>query len=144
MRLEAGTPAPAFDAQTIAGQRVSLSDFAGRRVWLSFFRYAACPLCSFRIHELITQWDERFAGQGFELLTVWQSPPEKLQEIVDRYSPPFHLITDPELALYRSYSVEKGAFKVFGKEVFSGIAGARQEKSPVGGGWDGAPTRRPA
>lgn len=144
MRLESGTPAPEFEATTITGAAISLSDYRGMRVWLSFFRYAACPLCSFRIHELMSQWDERFGRANLQLLTVWQSPEDKLQEVIERYHPPFPLITDPALELYKLYAVEKGAMKVMGKEVFSGMAAARKAGIPLLRAWDGPPTRRPA
>jgi len=144
MRLEVGTLAPEFQATTVTGEEISLSSLHGKQVWISFFRYAACPLCCFRIHELITQWEEKFRPTGIELLTVWQSPPEKLQEIVERYNPPFPLITDPELTLYHQYQVEKGMLGVAGKEVFSGMNSARKAGIPLVRGWDGPPTRRPA
>ncbi len=144
MRLQPNTVAPSFKATTIDGTEVALSDYRGQRVWLSFFRYAACPLCSFRIHELLTQWTTAFVPRQIHLLTVWQSKPEKLQEIVDRYAPPFSLITDPEMELYRLFEVEEGMLKAFGKEVFTGMNNARKAKIPLVRGWEGSPSRRPA
>lgn len=144
MRLQVGEEAPLFQASTIDGEPVSLDDFRGRKVWLTFFRYAACPLCSFRIHELLTQWESRFAQHEFELLTVWQSPADKLEEIRTRYNPSFALITDPQLELYQQYRVEKGFLKTMGKEVFEGIQGARNLGLKIVRAWDGPATRRPA
>ncbi len=144
VRLQSGEIAPDFTAKTIDGEEVSLRDYRGRKVWLTFFRYAACPLCSYRIHELLTQWDSRFAGHNFELLTVWQSPPEKLGEVRERYDPAFALITDPQLELYQKYRVEKGFLKAFGKDVFEGLAGARKLGIKIVRAWDGPATRCPA
>lgn len=144
MRLQSGETAPDFSAKTIDGTELSLSEFRGRKVWLTFFRYAACPLCSYRIHELLTQWESRFASHDFELLTVWQSPPEKLGEVRERYNPSFALITDPQLELYQQYRVEKGFLKTFGKDVFESVAGARKLGIKIVRAWDGPATRRPA
>jgi len=46
--------------------------------------------------------------------------------------------------LYEKYNLEKGLTKVFGKEVFSGLLGARKAGIPVVRSWEGPPTRRPA
>lgn len=144
MRLQVGDDAPSFSAATIDGEAVSLEEFRGRKVWLTFFRYAACPLCSFRIHEVLSQWESRFANRDFELLTVWQSPADKLEEIRTRFEPSFALITDPQLDLYQKYRVEKGFLKTLGKDVFTGIRGARGLGLKIVRAWDGPPTRRPA
>jgi peroxiredoxin Q/BCP len=144
MRLQAGTSAPDFEATTLADKRVQLSRLRGRPVWLSFYRYAACPLCCYRVHELLSMWEANFSKLGLVSLTVWQSSPAKLQEVVDRYQPPFDLISDPKLELYETYSVEKGLGGVLGKEVFSGVAGALKAGIPVARPWEGPATRRPA
>ncbi len=144
MRLQVGEKAPEFTARTIDGEEVKLEDFPDRRIWLSFLRYAACPLCSFRIHELMGTWSTSFADHGVVLLTVWQSPPEKLEEIRTRYSPPFTLISDPELELFELYRVETSITGVFGKEVTEGIKGARELGLKLMRAWDGPPTRIPA
>ncbi len=52
-RLEVGQLAPDFTAVQLDGSSVRLRDFAGQNVWLAFFRWANCPLCNFRIHELL-------------------------------------------------------------------------------------------
>ncbi len=126
------------------GRSVSLDSLRGRLVWLSFYRYAACPLCCYRIHELLSAWDSTFRGLGLVSLTVWQSPPDKLQEVIDRYRPPVQLISDPDLRLYEMYEIEKGHTRVFGKDVLEGVAGARKAGIPIVRAWDGPATRRPA
>ncbi len=144
MRLETGTSAPDFVTVTLTGQRVQLSHLRGSLVWLSFYRYAACPLCCYRVHELLSVWDEKFRGLGIVSLTVWQSSEEKLSDVLDRYHPPFELISDPNLGIYEAYGIEKGVAKLLGKEVFSGVAGAFKAGIPVVRPWEGPATRRPA
>ncbi|MCR9160380.1 MAG: peroxiredoxin family protein [Nannocystaceae bacterium] len=144
MRLEAGTNAPDFEAITLTGHRIQLDQLRGRLVWLSFYRYAACPLCCYRVHELLSVWEETFASLDIVSLTVWQSPEAKLNEVLERYQPPFELISDPGLQIYEAYGIEKGITKVFGKEVFQGVAGAFKAGIPVARPWDGPATRRPA
>jgi len=136
--------APTFEATTLRGDPVQLDALRGRRVWLSFYRYASCPLCCYRVHELIAAWDATFRDLDVLCLAVWQSPREKLQDVLDRYQPPFALISDPQLHLYEAFSVEKGLWKMLGKEVATGLAGAREAGIPLVRPWDGPATRRPA
>lgn len=144
MRLQPGEPAPEFTATDTEGRPVDLASLRGGKVWLTFFRYAACPLCSYRIHELLAQWDQRFARYAFSLVTVWQSQPQRLEEVKQRYAPSFSLIADPQMELYHLYQVEKGIAKVLGKGVFSQLAAARKVGIDVIRGWEGPATRRPA
>lgn len=103
-KLTAGEKAPDFQVTDRFGDIVSLNSFHGRWLLLSFYRYASCPLCNLRVHELsklYTEW------QIYELdvLAIFQSPTEKLNTYVGNQHPPFPLIPDPHQILYRHYGV---------------------------------------
>ena len=104
-RLSPGEAAPAFAITDLDRRLVRLDDFRGQTLLLSFFRYASCPLCNLRIQELIREYD-RLAFNGLLVLAVFQSPAERIAHYVGRQLPPFAIIPDPELKLYRSYGVE--------------------------------------
>jgi len=53
MRLQAGQPAPDFLRPDIGGKTIRLGDYRGRYLLLSFYRYASCPFCNLRVHELL-------------------------------------------------------------------------------------------
>ncbi|MBU2551422.1 MAG: peroxiredoxin family protein [Proteobacteria bacterium] len=53
MRLDPGRPAVDFEVRDIFGQTRRLEDYRGRKLMLSLYRYASCPLCSFRVRVLI-------------------------------------------------------------------------------------------
>lgn len=143
-RLKVGEQAPEFSAQTLAGQAVSLAEQRGRPVWLAFFRYAACPLCNFRIHQLLSIWPQQFADRGFTMYGVFQSPGRKLDGLVQRHDPPFEIISDPDLELYAQYRLEKSMKGAFGPDVRAAIGGARQAGIPIVQPWDGPAHRVPA
>lgn len=106
MRLQAGMAAPDFTLTDTHGQEVSLSALRGRRVMLSFYRYASCPFCNLRIHEL-SKRAEGYQQQGLELIAVFQSPSEKILQYAGKQRPPFPIIPDPRRLLYRRYGVER-------------------------------------
>jgi peroxiredoxin Q/BCP len=103
-RLTAGDSAPSFHATTLEGEIVSLADYVGRRLLLSFFRYGACPLCNLRMTFLIDAYP-RWKTKGLDVLAVFESPAERLLETVGSQPIPFPIIPDPDRALYKKYSV---------------------------------------
>lgn len=114
MRLKAGDTAPAFSLVDIHGKPV-IFPIQGRRVMLSFYRYASCPFCNLRIHELDKQ-AEAYRQQGLELIAVFQSPVEKIHHYAGKQQAAFPIIADPDRHLYRLYGVESswwGMVKAF-------------------------------
>ena len=72
---------------------------------LSFYRYAACPLCNLRVHQLI-QLHDSYIAKNLHLIAVFQSPPESIRKYAGRQNMPFPVIADPERNLYHQYGVE--------------------------------------
>lgn len=105
MRRLPGEPAPNFTATTLDGETLTLSDLAGRRVQISFFRYASCPFCNLYLHRL-AQKAELFAAHNLAVVALFQSPAGSLRRHAGRRSLPFPLIADPQRRIYRLYGVE--------------------------------------
>ena len=105
MRLKVGAAAPAFSVVDIEGRPRSLADYRGRRLLLSFYRYAACPYCNLRVHQLRAR-AEAWAAQGLHTLAFFQSPPERVSRIVAKGAAPFPLVADPDRRIYARYGIE--------------------------------------
>ena len=104
-RLKRGEKTPAFETHDWQGNRIEPFGAHPGVTLLSFFRYASCPLCNLRVRELITKY-EQFVENGMRILAIFQSPAERIARYVGAQSPPFPLIPDPDLKLYRLYGVE--------------------------------------
>ena len=105
MRLEIGATAPPFEVVDTTGTTRRLEDYRGQRLLLSFYRYAACPYCNLRIHEL-TQRYEELAADGLQFLAFFQSDSDRVARIVGKQKVPFPLIGEPEREVYARYGVE--------------------------------------
>lgn len=105
MRLQAGQPAPDFLRPDIGGKTIRLSDYRGRYLLLSFYRYASCPFCNLRVHELMQRLAE-FDQRSLSLVAVFQSAREGIMDHAGKQRPPFPIIPDPGHGMYRSYGVE--------------------------------------
>ena len=116
MKLHVEQAAPDFQIEDIHGTPIALGDYAGKMLMLSFYRYASCPLCNLRVHELIHRYPE-FYAKGLHLLAFFQSPRESIRQYVGKQETPFPLVADPTRALYRRYGVES-SWVGFGKALF--------------------------
>jgi len=143
-RLKVGEQAPGFEIETLDGTNASLSEMRGQPVWLAFFRYAACPLCNFRVHQLLSVWTQHFAGRKFAMLGIFQSPSRKLEGLLKRHDPPFKIVSDPALELYAAYNLEASMRGALGKDVRQSMVGAAKAGIPLVRPWDGPAHRVPA
>lgn len=103
-RLRPGMAVPSFAVKDAFGQPVRLEDYRGTHLLLSFYRYASCPLCNLRVHELLKRYPEWHA-LGLRMVAVFESPTEPIHRYLDRHDAPFPIIPDPERALYKAYGV---------------------------------------
>ena len=108
-RLTAGDPAPTFRKNDYLGAEVSLPTAGTGNVFLSFYRYASCPMCNLRTRELILAI-ERFDAANISMIAVWQSPAAEISKQMETHKPPFPVIADPAFELYRAYGVESSVF----------------------------------
>jgi len=106
MRLKLGYKAPDFEATDVNGREVTLKEFSGSKVMLSFYRYASCPLCNLRVHQL-SGLSEIYSSKGLSMIAVFQSPAKSMKKYLGKQElPAFPLICDPERELYKKYKVE--------------------------------------
>ncbi|MEX2594129.1 MAG: peroxiredoxin-like family protein [Anditalea sp.] len=109
-------PAPQFEHRSIDGQNVSLDQFRGKKVLLSFFRGAACPFCNMRVRELMLNF-EVLKKQNIRVIAVFHATKKEILEFAGKQQVPFPILPDPNFNLYRTYGIESslwGKFKTMG------------------------------
>ncbi|MEQ2442628.1 thioredoxin-dependent thiol peroxidase [Pseudoflavonifractor sp. CLA-AP-H29] len=111
--LEAGTKAPAFTLPDQDGNPVSLSDFAGKRVVLYFYPKDNTPGCTRQACAFAAAYGE-FARLGVPVIGVSKDSAASHRKFADKYSLPFILLSDPELAAIQAYDVWQEK-KLYGK-----------------------------
>ena len=110
MRLSVGQAAPDFEVTDInTGKPITLADFRGHKLLLSFHRYAACPFCNLHIHELSKKYSE-FEKQGLKVLALFRSGPDRTRDQYGSREVPFQIAADPKLSAYRAYGIEQSLF----------------------------------
>ncbi len=144
MRISTGAEAPNFVAKTVDGKAIDLSAYQGRPVWLAFFRYASCPLCNLRVHQ-IAGAGSRFDKKNLKMIAVFQSKKEKLEDFVEKQPSPFAVVTDPKMDLFRLYGVEKGVKGLSAPvTIAKKMNDVRKARMPLVRPTEGPPLRIPA
>lgn len=147
MRLKAGQAAPQFTVSDLYGRRVSLHNYAGAYLLLSFHRFAVCPLCDLRLWHLTRRYEE-YRQRGLYMMTFVESIPDRTHWYLNRLDCPFPIVPDLRGTIYRAYGVETSAFGIaWGLLTRQGMY--RQAAAQHLGGWklkdmDGTFTRMPA
>ena len=105
MRIAEGEPAKNFNVTDVHGKEISLEDYRGRWLYLSFSRYAACPLCVLRFSHLVEAYPD-LHEKGLDVLMFFQSPRESVLKYLEEFELPFPVVADPDMETYNLYGVE--------------------------------------
>src|SRR3982751_5448543 len=93
--LKEGDKAPAFSAKDQDGNKVSLSDYRGKRVVLYFYPEDDTPTCTIQACNLRDNIG-LLKKNGFVVLGVSPDDEKKHKKFEDKYDLPFTLIADPD------------------------------------------------
>jgi peroxiredoxin len=125
MRLKENEIAPHFCVKDMNETDFDLATPRTKPLLIAFFRYASCPLCNLRVHELIENYDE-LKGK-LDIVLIFQSPSNKIEKYVGKQDIPYPLLPNPSKNLYHLYGVESSwlgfakAWTVKIKQVFVAV-----------------------
>ena len=105
MRIKPGEPAKEFEVSDVFDNSINLRSYKGKKLLLSFYRYASCPFCNLRVHQII-QHHEAFQQKSLCVLAFFQSPKKSILQYVGEQNAPFPIIADPSREVFRLYGVE--------------------------------------
>ncbi|MFP4484961.1 MAG: thioredoxin-dependent thiol peroxidase [Spirochaetota bacterium] len=116
--IEEGVKAPDFTLKNEAGEEVSLSQFAGRKVVLYFYPKDNTPGCTTEACSFRDNYDA-VLEKGAVVLGVSADDQESHATFRSAYGLPFHLLSDPDHEVIKSYGAW-GEKKKYGKS-YEGI-----------------------
>ena len=96
-QLEVGDDAPNFILPAIDGTLFEMSNFKGKRVILTFFRFSTCPFCNIRINRILKRWEE--FDDDTLMVGVFDAKIDELKKSMKRHNPPFSVVADETLSL---------------------------------------------
>jgi peroxiredoxin len=99
-----GQPAPDFQASTVDGRSVRLSDFRGQPVWLTFGA-SWCQPCRAENPDILAVY-ERSRASGLVVLAIFMSEDAAtVRDYADRVGLTYDKIADPATALASQYRI---------------------------------------
>lgn len=101
---------------SIDGSQFTLDQVKDQRYMISFMRFAACPFCQLRIHQLISRWHE--LESNFTVIAVFDSPLENLQDHTGKECVPFTILADEDYKYYREFAVQQSIVGIFKAMLF--------------------------
>ena len=104
--IEVGMKAPDFSLLDKDGNRVSLSDFKGKKIVLYFYPKDNTPGCTRQACAFATAYSE-FKRRGIEVIGVSKDSVASHVKFVEKYNLPFVLLSDPDLEVANTYGVVK-------------------------------------
>jgi len=111
--LQIGTKAPHFEGVIETGERISLTDFAGKKLVLYFYPKDSTPGCTAEACDLRDNY-ECFLTLGYNVLGVSKDSAASHQRFIEKNQLPFHLIADTDLTILKAYEAW-GEKKSYGK-----------------------------
>jgi len=103
MKMVIGQDAPDFNLTDI-------NNLKGKRVLLTFYRFASCPFCNLRLHNIIKEVEKY--GTDFEVVAVFDSKLNNLRKYATRHQSPFPILADEDNSIHRLYHIEHSIWGV--------------------------------
>ena len=112
--LKAGDKAPLFTGRDQNDNKISLSDFKGKKLVLYFYSEAGSPTCTIESCNLRDNYAE-LKKNGFEVIGVSPDTVQVQKKFEAKYKLPFPLIADTSHDILEKYGVWDQK-KLFGRE----------------------------
>ena len=111
MKLNVGDPAPDFTGKDQDGNKITLSDYQGKKVVLYFYPKDNTPGCTAEACNLRDNYD-KFISQGYEILGISSDDEKSHQKFINKYDLPFRLISDTDKSIHEKFGtwVEKSMY----------------------------------
>lgn len=103
-QLRPGQQANPFALPSIDGSTVDLGNLGGKRALIAFMRFAACPFCKLRLHQLVQRHEE--LGRDFKVVVIFDSPLDHLQRHTSGHQAPFPVLADEGNMAYKAYGIQ--------------------------------------
>lgn len=111
--LSIGTKAPEFTLEDKDGNKVSMSDFKGKKVVVYFYPKDNTPGCTRQACAFRNAYDG-FKKEDVQVIGISKDSIKSHQKFAEKHELPFILLSDPDLVAIKAFDVWKEE-KMYGK-----------------------------
>lgn len=119
MKVKDGQQAPDFKVKDLDGNTIWLQQFVGRKVHLVFYRFAGCPFCNLRFHQ-IDQLADAYRKSNTVLISVYESSAENMRDMMADEKFYSIMIPNSDSSLYQLYDLDRSTWGLFKYLFFGG------------------------
>jgi peroxiredoxin Q/BCP len=110
--IDTGVTAPDFTLESSDGTRVQLSEYRRRSsILIYFMREFSCLQCQAHVAELRRLFDQ-LRALNTTVLVIGGGSAKDAKRIAMMFRVPFHVLADPDRAVYRDYGLHKVLFAI--------------------------------
>jgi len=118
MKFESKQSMPAFSILDINGNEISNATLKGEKAYFVFNRFAGCPICNLRFHQIENEKDF-FESKKVNVVTFYETSLSILREYVSGEMINSAMVASPGSSIYKTFGVERSWLK-FIKGLFKG------------------------
>ena len=111
--LSIGTKAPEFTLEDKDGNKVSMSDFKGKKIVVYFYPKDNTPWCTRQACAFRNAYDG-FKKEDIQVIGISKDSIKSHQKFAEKHELPFILLSDPDLVAIKAFDVWKEK-KMYGK-----------------------------
>ena len=104
MKIQVGDQLENIQLPSIDGSIFNTTSTKGKKVLLTFYRFASCPMCNLRINTLMNHYDE--LGDNFTMIAIFNSSIENLKRYTAKHQAPFPILADKTYQVFKKYGVK--------------------------------------
>jgi len=117
MRIVEGSQVKNIQLPSLSGDAFNLESLKGKKVLITFFRFAGCPFCNLRVNQLIQKQAD--LGDNFQIVGIFDASLKNLQRNLSKHHAPFTLLADEKNKAYKAYGIERSILGVIKGMIFS-------------------------
>ena len=115
MKIKVGDQINNIKLKSIDDEDFDLSKLSGKKILLSFYRFAACPMCNLRLNEINNSYGE--FGKNFTHVAIFDSNVDNLKRFTSKHNAPFPILADEKYEYFEKYSVEKSLLRFLWSQI---------------------------
>ena len=116
MKIKIGDKIDDIVLPSVDGNEFNTSNLKGKKVLLTFYRFARCPMCNLRINDLKN--NQREFGNNFSIVGIFHSEIKNLIKAMDKHDVPFHFLADADYKYFSKYDVKTSIWGLIKASLF--------------------------
>ena len=119
MKIKKGDKLESIILPTIEGKQFNTENLINKRILITFYRFASCPLCNLRINEFVRRYDE--FGKNFTMVAIFHSTVDNLNHFTSKHNAPFPILADKNYHYYDKYEVKRSLLAFLLSQITRGL-----------------------